>query len=122
MRTQSALPLRPYQRVENCKISTPVGVEYLMVRHPHYEAVAITREQLAMHRRQVAHTLRLARYRLKRRVEGAAPLEPCGICGRGMDDPADPLSANCGGDCGRCMADAGDPTWVRAVARHARRR
>lgn len=27
----------------------------------------------------------------------------CVICGRALDDPADPLSTDCGGDCWGCM-------------------
>lgn len=36
----------------------------------------------------------------------------CQICGRGLDNPADPLSVDCGGDCWGCIgeieADMGD--------------
>jgi hypothetical protein len=40
----------------------------------------------------------------------------CGICGRPLDQPNDPTSQNCGGDCLRCMAEAGDPDCQRTMA------
>jgi len=33
----------------------------------------------------------------------------CSICKRDLDDPNDPFSVNCGGDCLACMAEAEDP-------------
>lgn len=40
----------------------------------------------------------------------------CSICKRPMDDPADPTTANCGGDCLRCMAEIGeDPGCIAAM-------
>jgi hypothetical protein len=39
----------------------------------------------------------------------------CNSCGRVLDNGADPLSTNCGGDCMQCMADAGDPDCISAV-------
>lgn len=35
--------------------------------------------------------------------------EHCRICGRELDNPSDPFSSDCGGDCRACMAAAGDP-------------
>jgi len=32
-------------------------------------------------------------------------LEDCQICGRVFDNPADPLSTNCGGDCWGCVGE-----------------
>lgn len=29
----------------------------------------------------------------------------CGICGRQLDQPEDPLSMNCGGDCWGCIGE-----------------
>lgn len=43
--------------------------------------------------------------------------DECRICGRALDNPADPLSTDCGGDCLKCMADCGDPDCVEAVER-----
>lgn len=38
----------------------------------------------------------------------------CGLCGRQLDDPADPVgSVDCGGDCRRCMAGVGDGDEIR---------
>lgn len=42
----------------------------------------------------------------------------CAICKRELDNPDDPLSRNCGGDCLQCMADAGDPDCKKAVDQH----
>ena len=46
--------------------------------------------------------------------------ECCQICGRILDNPEDPLSENCGGDCWGCIgeieADTGD-TWALAKVR-----
>jgi hypothetical protein len=39
----------------------------------------------------------------------------CHICKRLLDDPADPTTEDCGGDCLRCMAEAGDPDCLRAM-------
>jgi hypothetical protein len=39
----------------------------------------------------------------------------CKTCGRPLNDPANPLSADCGGDCLRCMAEAGDPEAKASV-------
>ena len=33
----------------------------------------------------------------------------CGICKRPLNQPGDPTTEDCGGDCLRCMAEAGDP-------------
>lgn len=33
----------------------------------------------------------------------------CATCGRLLDNPDDPMSLDCGGDCQQCMADVGDP-------------
>lgn len=41
-------------------------------------------------------------------------LKQCGICKRSLDNPDDPLSKDCGGDCVDCMAEAGDPDAVIA--------
>lgn len=35
--------------------------------------------------------------------------ENCQICKRQLDQPTDPTSRDCGGDCALCMASAGDP-------------
>lgn len=40
----------------------------------------------------------------------------CSICGRRLNNPHDPRSADCGGDCLQCMADAGDPDCIRLLA------
>jgi hypothetical protein len=40
----------------------------------------------------------------------------CNICGRTLDDPSDPTTEDCGGDCLRCMAEAGDPDCIAAMA------
>lgn len=43
----------------------------------------------------------------------------CGICGRLLDQPGDPLSVDCGGDCWGCIgeieADMGDPVSLAKV-------
>ncbi len=43
----------------------------------------------------------------------------CGICGRLLDQPGDPLSVDCGGDCWGCTggieADMGDPASLAKV-------
>ena len=45
----------------------------------------------------------------------------CGICGRQLDQPADPLSVDCGGDCWGCIgeieADMGDRRNLIVVSR-----
>lgn len=43
------------------------------------------------------------------------PGHPCRTCGRSLDQPADPLSVNCGGDCLACTSECGDPDCVEAV-------
>lgn len=36
----------------------------------------------------------------------------CGICGRPLDRPDDPLSRDCGGDCWACIGEIeGDPEY-----------
>ncbi|SRR6266540_3774845 len=35
----------------------------------------------------------------------------CQTCTRPLDQPDDPSSLNCGGDCARCVALAGDPDY-----------
>lgn len=40
----------------------------------------------------------------------------CLICKRALNNPNDPLSTDCGGDCVSCMAEAGDPDCIAAVA------
>jgi hypothetical protein len=46
--------------------------------------------------------------------------EHCQICGRGLDNPANPLSEDCGGDCWGCIgeieADMGD-AWALSKVR-----
>jgi hypothetical protein len=39
----------------------------------------------------------------------------CNTCKRELDNPADPRSMDCGGDCLQCMADAGDPDCVEEI-------
>lgn len=57
-----------------------------------------------------------------RRIEAALRNhERCNICRRLMNDPADPTSLNCGGDCMRCLAEAGDPDCIAACARHEKK-
>lgn len=41
--------------------------------------------------------------------DSPAPGLRCGICSRSLDNPDDPLSRDCGGDCLMCMAECGDP-------------
>lgn len=43
-------------------------------------------------------------------------MKKCFICNRVLDNPEDPFSEDCGGDCLQCMADAGDPECEAAVA------
>lgn len=38
----------------------------------------------------------------------------CNICGRILNQPDDPSTLDCGGDCQRCMAAAGDPDCIAA--------
>jgi hypothetical protein len=45
-----------------------------------------------------------------------AKAKQCKICGRELDNLADPVSADCGGDCLQCMADCGDPDCAARVA------
>jgi hypothetical protein len=40
----------------------------------------------------------------------------CRICKRELNQPSDPLSVDCGGDCLGCMAEAGDPDAINVVA------
>lgn len=47
----------------------------------------------------------------------------CRICGRKLDQPNDPTTEDCGGDCLRCMAEVGgDPDCIAAMKRIERRR
>jgi hypothetical protein len=50
--------------------------------------------------------------------------EHCQICGRVLDNPADPLSINCGGDCWGCVgeaeADGGDPESLAMVRKESK--
>lgn len=39
----------------------------------------------------------------------------CHICKRELDNPKDPVSDDCGGDCVLCMADAGDPDCIKRL-------
>jgi hypothetical protein len=39
----------------------------------------------------------------------------CAICGRLLQNPEDPASVSCGGDCLHCMADCGDPECMTAI-------
>jgi hypothetical protein len=39
----------------------------------------------------------------------------CRICGRELDDPKDPTTKDCGGDCLRCMAESGDPDCIEEI-------
>jgi hypothetical protein len=41
----------------------------------------------------------------------------CNICHRPLDQPADPGTRDCGGDCLRCMAEAGDPDCQASMRR-----
>lgn len=44
--------------------------------------------------------------------------ETCNICKRLLDDPKDPTTENCGGDCLRCMAEfAEDPDCMTPYIR-----
>jgi hypothetical protein len=44
----------------------------------------------------------------------------CHICKRELDDPNDPTTRNCGGDCLRCMAEiAEDPDCILGMRRIA---
>jgi hypothetical protein len=47
-------------------------------------------------------------------------MSKCTICGRGLSNPADPFSEDCGRDCLLCMADAGDPECVEGALKAAR--
>lgn len=42
-------------------------------------------------------------------------MDTCNICGRPLDNPDDPTTRDCGGDCLRCMADTGDPDCIRQL-------
>lgn len=53
-------------------------------------------------------------------VDGTETLPmKCGICGRQLDQPGDPLSIDCGGDCWGCIgeieADMGDAESTKRV-------
>lgn len=41
----------------------------------------------------------------------------CNICKRALDNPADPTTKDCGGDCLRCMAEIGDDPECQAELR-----
>lgn len=41
----------------------------------------------------------------------------CQICNRLLNNPNDPYSEDCGGDCLKCMAECGDPECEEAVRR-----
>ncbi len=41
----------------------------------------------------------------------------CNICKRELDQPNDPTTQNCGGDCLQCMADCGDPDSKSRIKR-----
>lgn len=43
------------------------------------------------------------------------PSEICGICRRILNQPDDPSTKDCGGDCLRCMAEAGDPDAILEI-------
>jgi hypothetical protein len=43
-------------------------------------------------------------------------MNTCKICSRTLNNPEDPLSVDCGGDCAACMAVAGDPECEQYVA------
>ena len=51
----------------------------------------------------------------------AEPPILCGICKRLLNDPADPLSTDCGGDCWGCVGEAealgGYPPSLRQIHR-----
>lgn len=44
-------------------------------------------------------------------------MKRCHLCGRVLDNPGDPRSKDCGGDCLQCMADADDPDAIAAIQR-----
>lgn len=46
---------------------------------------------------------------------GPAPTPRCETCDKLLNQPDDPLSKDCGGDCLRCMAEAGDPECVATM-------
>jgi len=50
-------------------------------------------------------------------IELDKAIEPshCNICHQLLNQPSDPLSMDCGGDCVKCMADAGDPDCIATV-------
>jgi len=49
--------------------------------------------------------------------------EVCSICKRELDNPKDPTTRNCGGDCLKCMAEIGqDPDCIKAMNKIARER
>lgn len=39
----------------------------------------------------------------------------CLTCKRHLDNPIDPFSRDCGGDCLVCMAQAGDPECIKSI-------
>lgn len=44
-----------------------------------------------------------------------ADVKQCNSCKRPLDQPDDPRSLDCGGDCRQCMADAGDPDCIESL-------
>lgn len=42
-------------------------------------------------------------------------VKQCGSCKRPLNQPDDPRSLDCGGDCRQCMADAGDPDCIKSL-------
>lgn len=44
-----------------------------------------------------------------------ADVKQCISCKRLLDQPDDPRSLDCGGDCRQCMADAGDPDCIESL-------
>jgi hypothetical protein len=43
-------------------------------------------------------------------------MSKCKICGRELDNPDDPTTKDCGGDCLKCMAEIGkDPDCIAAM-------
>lgn len=41
----------------------------------------------------------------------------CKICKRKLNNPSDPTTRDCGGDCLRCMAECGDPDCIKEMNR-----
>lgn len=63
------------------------------------------------HSRSHSQAIEWAFYALS--AEGGKPR--CRICNRVLDQPNDPSTDNCGGDCVKCMADSGDPDCIKAM-------